>query len=188
MDECIADTLSALLSLHQNKIWDKIFNYNDIKEYYIHNIPWVWLNQMEIVEYFRNTFRYDNDSDFTKIKPIKHSKNKLEELKSMWYNLKIVTARDEWLFEKYTKTWLEKYFPWIFCDVYFANHFSWRSRKKSEICLDIWASKMIEDNYDYALDTSSAWIETYLFNKPWNIEIKEINKIKRFDCWSNLKI
>lgn len=186
LDECLASTIDKLLIENDNKIWDLIVEVKDIVNYYVHKIPGTNLDEEKAIQLFRSTLFWDHWKNL--IKPIEWSLEKLLELKSQWHDLQIITARHDEL-SNYTYDWLEQNYPSIFKDVHFAWHFTKGHRNKSEICKDIWAKTLIEDNYDYALDVANHWIKAYLFNKPWNNHIKEIHKnMIRFGHWDKLKV
>jgi len=186
LDECLASTVEQLLIENNNKIWDLVVEIKDIVNYYVHKIPWTNIDENQAIELFRKTLFWDQWKNL--IKPIKWSKEILEKLKSQWYDLQIITARHDALSD-YTLDWLEQHYPSLFSQVHFAWHFTAWHRNKSEICKEIWAELLIEDNYDYALEVANQWIQVHLFNKPWNDHIKDSHeKIKRFDDWKNLRI
>ena len=51
-----------------------------------------------------------------------------------------------------TLDWIDRHYGGLFHDVYFGNHFALEgtSRKKSDICRNIGASVLIDDNPAYA--------------------------------------
>lgn len=123
-----------------------------------------------------------------KIPVVPGAREKLLELKNAWYKLIVVTARIEELFWDYTKKWIEKYFPWIFDEIVFADHFHEKHKEKSELCYDYWIEIMVEDNYDYAIELAENGIKTYLLEKPWNTW-QEVNheNIIRVKSWDEIK-
>lgn len=110
-----------------------------------------------------------DDLEKLEIMPVLWAKDRLQEIKSNWFGLMIITARREDLFKNYTEKWLSKHYNWIFDDIIYANHFhKEKSRDKSEICIELWITEIIEDNFDYALDLANKWIKAHLIEKPWN--------------------
>jgi len=191
MDEVLAELLEEVLKQNDYFIWGKKLTYEDISDYYIYNIDGVKLSIDEAIILFRNTL--EKDIGKLEIKPCEGVYNKLLEWKKKWYKLKVITARAENLFKKYTLDWLDKYYPWIFDEVYFAN--SWNIKikkngkddtKKSIICKNLWIDVMIEDNWDYAKDISWCGIKTYLIKKPWNINKPKLENVVLVDKFEDI--
>ena len=65
-----------------------------------------------------------------------------------------VTARLSWM-KLATKLWLKRNFPNCFDKVIFANFFTSRARKKSDICKDLCAKIIIDDNLDTCIDCAN---------------------------------
>ena len=89
------------------------------------------------------------------------------------HDLVVVTSR-QFAIQDATLQWLDQHFPDTFTSVHFGNHFAkaGNSRKKSEICRDIQADVLIDDNPTYAYDCASAGMQVLLFNwrlqYPWS--------------------
>lgn len=83
-------------------------------------------------------------------------------------DLMVVTSRQH-VIEQHTMEWLQQHFPGIFDAVHFGNHFALEgtSRKKSEICREIGAHVLIDDNPWYALECAMAGIQVLLYD--WNL-------------------
>ena len=87
--------------------------------------------------------------------------------------LEIVTSRQH-VIEDDTREWIDMHFDGIFEAVHFGNHWamSGPSRKKSEICADIGAEVLIDDNVGYAMDCAQAGMRVLLFDfegsYPWS--------------------
>jgi hypothetical protein len=91
----------------------------------------------------------------------------LQRLKAS-HELAIVTSR-QFAIQGATMEWLDANFPGTFSSVHFGNHFAkaGTSRQKSEICREIGAHVLIDDNPTYALDCASNGMQVLLFN--WNL-------------------
>ena len=83
------------------------------------------------------------------------------------FELVVVTSRQH-VIEQHTVEWLEEHFPGIFDAVHFGNHFALEgtSRKKSEICREIGAHVLVDDNPWYAMECACAGIQVLLYD--WN--------------------
>ena len=86
---------------------------------------------------------------------------------------KIVTSRQHAI-EAQTRAWVDDNFPQLFSAVHFGNHFALEgaSRTKSEICHEIGAQVLIDDNPGYALECAEAGIIVLLYDwrdaYPWS--------------------
>ncbi|KAG6520185.1 hypothetical protein ZIOFF_017223 [Zingiber officinale] len=73
-----------------------------------------------------------------------------------------------------TVEWIEKYFPGLFREIHFGNHFSLHgaSRSKSDICRCLGAQVLIDDNPRYALECAEIGMKVLLFDYqssyPWS--------------------
>lgn len=185
MDEVLAELLDMVLEYNDYKIWKEQIKREDVKDYYIHKLSHLWITKEEAISWFRTPMYEDMEKCLMKRVP--WSLERLIELKKDWNKLIIVTARIKEIFWKYTIKWIDIHFPDIFDEIVFADHFTEKSRKKSEVCKELWIEFMIEDNYNYALDLAKNGIKTYLLEKPWNDYILENHEnIIRVSSWENI--
>ena len=77
------------------------------------------------------------------IGPVQGAYEALLELRDR-YELHIVTARQHKV-EKVTREWIERYYPGVFAELHFGNHYSTdgKSRTKYEICTSIGAFMLV---------------------------------------------
>lgn len=172
-DETLVETIEWALSFNNFQInWIAVTK-EDIEDYYIHNIPKFNITLDESIYRF-NSFLDSEKSDNTEL--VKWGKEKMKERKSKWYKLYMVTARKDKDIIR-TKAFINNNFAWIFDNEYiiFANHFTSKARSKADICEEINASIMIEDNLQYAEELAKKWITTYLLRKPRNKQYKNTN-------------
>ncbi|CAM9402122.1 unnamed protein product, partial [Sphacelaria rigidula] len=86
------------------------------------------------------------------------------------FELHVVTSRQNILREM-TEVWVAKHYPEIFTKLHFGNHYSHEgeSRSKPDLCRDIDAVMIIDDNVRYAKQCADAGIRTCLFGEDfWN--------------------
>lgn len=117
------------------------------------------------------------------------AKTKLKEFDKKWYKFHVVTAR-HFVLRFATGIRLYKNYKHIFNSIEFANFFTRFSTKKSEICKKLWATIIIEDSLENAIECAKEWIEVYLLDKPWNQHYnKKIHKwIVKVKDWSEINI
>lgn len=84
-------------------------------------------------------------------------------------DLVVVTSRQHAIREP-TLAWIEAHFPGVFGEVHFGNHFALAgaSRPKSEICREIGAQVLVDDNPGYARECADAGIDVLLYD--WGLE------------------
>lgn len=165
LDEVLAETLHALLRKHKGKIANVKMSWNDFSSYNLWEVKKLNITKKKAVTIF---FWFLLWAWFWyKLTAVSWAKIKLKEFKNKWYKLHVVTAR-HFLFRFSTGLWLYKNYRSIFSSIEFANFFSRFSTKKSVICKKIWASIIIEDNLENAIDCANAGIDVYLLDKPWN--------------------
>ncbi|MDD3646346.1 MAG: HAD hydrolase-like protein [Candidatus Gracilibacteria bacterium] len=187
LDEVLAEFFDHALEFHDYKIGTYTLEREKIKDYYIHKNDFIDITVEEAIIWFRQPM-YD-DMELCRIPVVPGAKEKLLELKQAGYKLFVVTARIEELFGEYTKTWIEKYFPSIFDNIIFADHFHETRKEKSELCHEYGIEIMIEDNYDYAVELAQNGIKTYLLEKPWNSWQDGVHEnIIRVKSWENIKL
>jgi hypothetical protein len=181
----LAETIKSMLEKHNyTRKWKKV-KWDDLINYNLWEIPDLGLSKNSALWMFVKFQLWSGLSK--KIRPVDWALNKLLELKEKWYLLYAVTARLSWM-KLSTKLWLKKNFPNCFDKVVFANFFTSRARKKSEICKEIWASIIIEDNLETCNDCVSQWIKCFLLDKPRNQCDKLNENIKRVYSWGEINL
>ena len=185
VDEVLAETIQSMLK-KQNYTWKwKKVNREDLNTYNLWEIEKLWITKNRALWMF---VKFQLWSWLTKkIKPVEWAREKLMELKEKWFKLYAVTARLSWL-RISTKLWLKRNFPDCFEHIVFANFFTSRARKKSEICKEIWAGIIIEDNLETCNDCVSQWIKCFLLDKPRNQCDKLNENIKRVYSWGEIDL
>lgn len=112
---------------------------------------------------------FESDHFRNSIDPVPNAFETLLRMKEK-YSLHVVTARQH-LVEDITRAWLDKYYPNIFDEVHFGNHYSksGKSRSKAEMCKSIGAKVLIDDSMIYATQCALEDISVVLFgNYAWN--------------------
>lgn len=175
LDETLAELVEGSLAFHNFQIKGIPLTKNDIEDYYIHNIKKLWLTKQDTDEWFYSFIYSDAMHD---IKIIPWAKEKLEEFKNKGYQLYILTARIDKITDL-TKKRIDKNIPGIFSqtNIIFANYHTEKARPKREICKEIGANIMIEDNLQFAEELASKGITTYLLKKPRNKQYKNTNPL-----------
>jgi hypothetical protein len=98
----------------------------------------------------------------------------------------VVTARNDHA-KPITHYQIHKHFPDIFDDIIFAHHYTEHHIPKSQLCKDIGARILIEDNIDYALEVAEHGIESFLLARPWNTwRTEECPHMTRVGSWHEI--
>lgn len=142
----------------------------DVKDYFVYDFARVW--QCSQDESNRRVHEFFDSAHFRDgIEVIPGSHESLLRLKESISDIKlnVVTSRQH-VIQDHTMDWLENHFPDTFDAVYFGNHFALEgvSKKKSEICAEIGASVLIDDNPVYAMECAQAGIKVLLYD--WELE------------------
>lgn len=165
IDDVLANTVSSLLRKYNYTLNGNPIRFEDITEYNFWNIKKFNLTQRKALTLLIKHFIWS--WIFKKIEPIPWAKEKILELKNKWYKLFIITARHP-LLKLTTKLRLRRYFRWCFDGTIFAWFLNKNAKKKSDICKNIWASVMIEDNLENAIECANIWLNVFLFDRPRN--------------------
>jgi len=103
------------------------------------------------------------------------------------HDLVIITARQNEIKDETVKL-VDKYFPNIFNEIYFANFYGRTgiSQTKKEICDLVQADVLIEDSIDNSLQCLNSHRKIFLFNRPWN-QLSSLPKgIQRANSWKEI--
>eukprot|EP00884_Botryococcus_braunii_P011992 jgi/Botrbrau1/20794/Bobra.0156s0024.1 len=167
VDEVLGRFLHSL-----NKFCFEAYGLNhDISDYFVYEFAKIWKcsqdKSNEIVHEF-----FDSHHFAVGILPIPGAYHSLLRLKR-YCDLVVVTSRQH-VIEEPTLAWIDLHFPGVFHEVHFGNHWAkeGKSRPKSEICRDIGASVLIDDNPRYAVECAGAGMHVLLYdwdnNYPWS--------------------
>lgn len=176
LDEVLADLLAQYILFLNMERKMKLLR-DQFTGYYIWN---GWSGTVEEKIALFNAFY--NSTYFLQVLPIEAAADALRDIKKR-HELYIVTSRPDSLKEA-TVNWVEQYYPGIFSDIYFADYI--QKKKKSDICMELGASIMIEDSLDYARDCATNNIHAVLLTHPWNQTDEELENITRVSTWQEV--
>ncbi len=164
-DEVLCQTLDAVLAFHNFDYYGKPLTKEVMTDYYLYKIPqYNTTTPQEMLNYFAPVLEWEQHKT---IKQVPGAKQKLTQRKKDGHTLKVVTWRpSKWRHS--TQQRVHDNFPGLFDDVIFAEHLTHQAVPKSQLCKQIGATIMIEDNLDYCIDTAWAWITSFLLDYPWN--------------------
>ncbi|XP_062228325.1 uncharacterized protein LOC133926408 [Phragmites australis] len=166
VDEVLGSFLAAL-----NKFIADRYSWNhSVSEYHVYEFFKIWNCSRDRANFLVHEFfttHYFQDG----IHPIPGARDALQNLSS-FCSLSVVTSRQDAI-RNHTLQWIEKYYPGLFEQIHFGNHFALegQSRPKSEICRSFGAQVLIDDNPRYALECAEDGMRVLLFDYdnsyPW---------------------
>ncbi|MCA9371855.1 hypothetical protein KC726_03060 [Candidatus Woesebacteria bacterium] len=180
LDDVLSATTPAFIDYY-NTIRKTDFRLEDFHTYYWHNI---------VGEARDDVFRLVHDFYFSPDFAPKPVIGAIEGIKKLAqsHSLHIVTSRQE-EFADITHKWVNNHFPTLFQKVHIANHAHWAtqgtSRTKKEICQEIGAEVLIEDNLDYIEECADLGIRSILLDRPWN-KSKTPKSTTRAYSWNDI--
>lgn len=167
LDEVLAETIDQLLKYYNYSFKWKSITKEDVIDYNLWKLDRYGISISDAKRMFFWFLFFSRKG--WRIKPVKFSRAGIKKLKEKWYELYIVTARPSLtIFKRRTKHWVNKYFKWVFKWIKYSDYMMRNQKKKSDICKQIGAEIIIEDNLDNAVECAKNWIKAYLIDKPWN--------------------
>lgn len=166
VDEVLGRFVHALngFCAEEEGMW---FDTGDYHEYVFHK---VWGVSAEESTRIVHAF-YKSHHFLSGVHPIEGSFDTLRRLSELDnVRLVVVTSRQT-IIRQETCAWLDRHFPSLFQQTHFGNQYSLggASRTKREICEEIGADVLIDDNPEYALECADAGIDVVLFDRyPWS--------------------
>lgn len=182
LDDVLADSTIQIIS-YMNKIRWSNNNISDVSDYYWREWEKLALTKQEAIdlhkEFWLTDYKYN-------IIPVEWSIQGISYLKTKFSDIYLITARRE-EYSQYTIDWLNKYFPNIFKDIIYVNHFTDKHMCKSDVCKNLWVSYMIDDYHDTCIKVSEKDINSVLYTRPWNANFSiAASNMKRVNSWDEI--
>eukprot|EP00963_Diacronema_lutheri_P013932 scaffold2848_cov352-Pavlova_lutheri.AAC.23 len=104
--------------------------------------------------------------------------------------LLVVTSRQH-VIQQQTIHWIDTHYPGIFREIHFGNHYALEgtSKSKSQMCKELGAHVLVDDNPSYAVECAHEGIDVLLFDwndhYPWCKVQEGIDhpRITKVTCW-----
>ncbi|CAI5956705.1 unnamed protein product [Closterium sp. NIES-65] len=163
----VDEVLGSFLSTLNLFCAEKYSVRHELHEFYVYDFMKVWkCSQEEANHRVHDFFKSAHFNDGIPIIP--GAFDTLRRL-SHFTDLVVVTSRQHVIREP-TLEWLDNHFPGVFSSVHFGNHFALEGtpRPKSEMCRELGAEVLIDDNPRYALECAEHVIQVLLllFTNP----------------------
>ncbi|CAK0782503.1 hypothetical protein CVIRNUC_005721 [Coccomyxa viridis] len=161
VDEVLGRFLHSL-----NKFCEEEYGLHfDIPDYSVYEFAKIWNCSTDESNHRVHDF-FKSQHFAAGILPIPGAYHSLQRLRSSC-DLVVVTSRQHCI-QQPTLAWVEEHFPGVFQEVHFGNHWALegQSKAKSEICREIGATVLIDDNPRYAMECAAAGIDVLLYD--WN--------------------
>lgn len=181
-DEILAAFLEHFINYHNLK-YKTSLKKDDVKSFKLEEL--FGIKEDDVLSRMNE---YYESGEVLKIELVEGSIEGIESLLKKGYELQIITARPPH-YKKDTIEWVRKYFPDKFKEIHFAfNPFNKHSEKstKAEICKQIGAKVLIDDNLVNALDCAGNGITVYLMDAPWNQTEDLPVKVVRVKSWKEI--
>lgn len=163
-DDVLIDLNEGLHPFH-NKHFGTNVTPEDLNTY---NLWEIWhCAQEDVVE---RVFRFYDSDEFMDLVPVAGAVEGVAELKEK-YGLIIVSTRPPFLLER-TRRSVEKHFPDCFDEICLTD-FTARKLKKSQVCLELGADTLVDDNFGNVKDSVEHGIRSILFRRRWNISYSD---------------
>lgn len=179
IDEVLSP-LHDLFFAHHNEVYGTNYPIRDpAGGYYLHEYTDEPKSQiLEKIKKFIETEAFRN------VEPLEDAVEVLSRLKKR-FKLVIITSRQDF-YHEVTHAWLGQHFPSVFDEIQFTEYIQGEGSviPKSEICQQLGAQFMVEDNLETASKCAEAGITTLLFGDyPWNrVEVMPKNMV-RTNSW-----
>ena len=181
-DEVLAEFMEHFLMFH-NARYETRFTKSEITSFRFEEVF-----KIEERDVLRRIGEFYEDQVIHNIRPVEGAEEGINSLIDKGYQLEIITARPPY-YRQITVDWVEKHFPGKFEQIHFAfNPFNINSERltKAEICKQIGAEVLIDDNLVNALDCADRGITVYLMDAPWN-QVEELpKKVIRVKSWEEI--
>lgn len=132
--------------------------------------------------------KYFESGEARKIQLIEGSKEGVQTLLKLGYEIHVITARPLVLKDE-TLRWINKNFPNQFAQIHFAfNPYveSSEQKKKSQICKEIGSDILIDDNLVNVLDCAKEGIRVLLMDALWNQTEHLPENVIRVKSWKEI--
>ncbi|CAI5481090.1 unnamed protein product [Closterium sp. Yama58-4] len=166
-----ANVLGSFLSTLNLFCAEKYSVRHELHEFYVYDFMKIWkCSQEEANHRVHDFFKSAHFNDGIPIIP--GAFDTLRRL-SHFTDLVVVTSRQHVIREP-TLEWLDNHFPGVFSSVHFGNHFALEGtpKPKSEMCRELGAEVLIDDNPRYAMECAEHGIQVLLFDwllqYPWS--------------------
>lgn len=178
LDDVLALSLIDFIDFYNEKFENKI-TVEDFTGFSLNeSIGMPLEEERKLLEEYDASHHYDN------IKPLEGVREAIKEL-SKNHKLFIVTSRPQKR-EDQTREWLIKYIEGIEDVFFIRQEYGGESKTKGEVCKEIGAEILIEDNLGYAKSCVDEGIRVLLFDYPYNREENISQLITRVKSWEEI--
>lgn len=186
LDETLAATFHAVFEYGKAKYnWN--VSHEDITIHDWWTLPELGITQEQWYALFDEYFERDLGDHSIGI--IDGAREGVRTLIEMWAIPHIVTARNEQVRSKATQNWTMRNIPEIVHGehIHYTNHYEGPKKpNKWEVCRNIGATILVDDNPEFLIHAVEAGITGILLEKPWNKNFPETAGVIRVAHWSEI--
>jgi len=179
LDEVIVDFVKGFSKFYNLK-FNKNLLFEDWHSYNFWEVVGISREQsIELVNEFNCSAMFDN------LELIKNAEKTIKEILKN-HKVFIITARSVRFKEK-TYRFIKNLFPINTPEIIHSGDFhNSQGKTKSEICKALEIDFLIEDHKGYAFESAQEGVRVFLFDKPWNKNLDEHEKIIRVSGWKEV--
>ncbi len=164
-DEVLFKLNEPCLKFHDHKINGIPATKEDMTDYILPNLPKFNISMTDAHERYESFLRMAGPHDMP---PVDWAREQLQKLLQQGDRLIVITARKE-IFEALTAAQINAYYPDMFEEIVFANHYAANHKSKLEICKEKDITHFIEDNLSQdIINIANSWIKVHLLDQPRN--------------------
>lgn len=178
LDDTLADSLTSFIEFH-NKRYKTKLRYEDFTAYTLNEIM-----GMPKEEEARRLKEFDDSNYNDEVKPLKDAVNAIEELGKN-HTISVITSRPKKIEEK-TRKWINANVPLVKEVIFTRKEHNGRTKSKGEICMEIGADVLIDDNFEHALECEKAGVRCIVLDYPWNRKYKLGRCMLRAMSWKEV--
>lgn len=186
IDDVLAAQVEAFI-LFSNEQWGTRLTVNDYDEHWGR----MWRIEHDVEETERRAHAFFDSGTMGKLRHFSEASPVLKGL-SAEYRLILVTARRQRLIGE-TNAWIRQYFPDMFQDIHYTG--AWdntnpnrHAATKGELCRELGASYLIDDQLKHCLAASECGVTALLFgNYAWNYTDHLPKGVRRVANWQEVK-
>jgi len=178
IDGVVADTGTAIIEIIKKDLGKSWITLNDITEYEINNLSCL---SEEDIKYL--IVRFNQPEFYLSLSPSDGAQKAIQTLKDADWKIIFLTARPQFLYNV-THYWL-KFHNFPFDDLIICQ-----ALEKPKYCANFTQSMLIEDRPDIINEIGRRYphIRLFVFNQPWNQNVKAGIRINNFEELLNLTL
>jgi uncharacterized HAD superfamily protein len=177
LDEVVMELIKPFLDFY-NKKYKKNHSFEDWISYdFLRDIGEISESSDVFTEFFTTDF-------YSNAKLIEGAEQAIKEIGKN-HDIFFITSRSKKI-SKQTEEHLKEFFPELSFTLIHSGDVFGEAKTKAEICNDLGICFYLEDNPDFCLNCAENNINVFVFDRPWNKNIKDHQNITRVFSWEDI--